>query len=126
MNQDLATELLNQAGMDVVLANNGQEALDRLAQDARFDGILMDVQMPRMDGLTATRIIKEMELATKRKPTPILGMTANALKEDRERCLAAGMDDYISKPMRLDELSSKIKRLVETSRSIGIEPTSVE
>lgn len=118
-------DYLQSEGCEVIIAKNGEIAV-KYFQSTSFDIILMDVQMPRMDGLTATRIIKEMELATKRKPTPILGMTANALKEDRERCLAAGMDDYISKPMRLDELSSKIKRLVETSRSIGIEPTSVE
>jgi len=108
-------DYLQSEGCEVIVAKNGEIAV-KYFQSSNFDIILMDVQMPRMDGLTATRIIKEMETKSNRHPTPILGMTANALKEDRERCLAAGMDDYISKPMRLDELSGKIKRLVENNR----------
>lgn len=109
-------DFLQGEGCEVVVAKNGEIAV-KYYQSSSFDIILMDVQMPRMDGLTATRLIKEMEVKQNKRPTPILGMTANAMKEDRERCLAAGMDDYISKPMRLDELSSKIKQLVEKNRS---------
>lgn len=109
-------DFLQSEGCEVVVAKNGEIAV-KYYQSSSFDIILMDVQMPRMDGLTATRLIKEMELKQNKRPTPILGMTANAMKEDRDRCLAAGMDDYISKPMRLDELSSKIKQLVEKNRS---------
>ena len=113
-------DYLQSEGCEVVVAKNGEVAV-KYFQSTNFDIILMDVQMPRMDGLTATRIIKEMETKNKKRPTPILGMTANALKEDRDRCMAAGMDDYISKPMRLDELSTKIKRLVESSRAVTVE-----
>lgn len=109
-------DFLQSEGCEVVVAKNGEIAV-KYYQSSSFDIILMDVQMPRMDGLTATRLIKEMEVKQNKRPTPILGMTANAMKEDRDRCLAAGMDDYISKPMRLDELSSKIKQLVEKNRS---------
>lgn len=115
-------DYLQSEGCEVVIAKNGEIAV-KYYQSTNFDIILMDVQMPRMDGLTATRIIKEMETKNKKRPTPILGMTANALKEDRDRCMAAGMDDYISKPMRLDELSTKIKRLVESSRKTEVEST---
>ncbi|MEN0039436.1 MAG: ATP-binding protein [Cellvibrio sp.] len=115
-------DYLQSEGCDVVIAKNGEIAV-KYYQSTNFDIILMDVQMPRMDGLTATRIIKEMETKSKKRPTPILGMTANALKEDRDRCMAAGMDDYISKPMRLDELSTKIKRLVENNRKTEVEST---
>nr|NMG01125.1 response regulator [Aromatoleum toluolicum] len=96
MNQELATDLLRQAGMDVVVAGNGQEALDILARDARFDGILMDCQMPVMDGYTATREIR-------RNPAwaglPVLAMTANTMAGDRDKVIAAGMDDHIAKPL---------------------------
>ncbi len=114
-------DFLQSEGCEVVVAKNGEIAV-KYYQSSSFDIILMDVQMPRMDGLTATRLIKEMEVKQKKRPTPILGMTANAMKEDRERCLAAGMDDYISKPMRLDELSSKIKQLVENNRNALLAP----
>ena len=110
-------DFLQIEGYEVVVAKNGEVAV-KYCQSTNFDIILMDVQMPRMDGLTATRLIKELEAKQNRRPTPILGMTANAMKEDRDRCLAVGMDDYISKPMRLDELSSKIKNLVEKNRSL--------
>jgi chemotaxis family two-component system sensor kinase Cph1 len=110
-------EFLQIEGYEVVMAKNGEVAV-KYYQSSSFDIILMDVQMPRMDGLTATRLIKEIEAKQNKRPTPILGMTANAMREDRDRCLAAGMDDYISKPMRLDELSSKIKKLLEKNRSL--------
>ncbi len=113
-------DFLQIEGYEVVVAKNGEVAV-KYYQSSSFDIILMDVQMPRMDGLTATRLIKEIEVKQNKRPTPILGMTANAMKEDRDRCLAAGMDDYISKPMRLDELSSKIKALIEKNRAARAE-----
>lgn len=109
-------DYLQSKGCEVVIARNGQIAVNHI-QASRFDIVLMDVQMPQMDGLTATRLIREMIADNKIPPTPILGMTANALKEDRDRCLEAGMDDYISKPMRLDEMTSKMRKLVENNRS---------
>ncbi|OYO30993.1 PAS domain S-box protein [Janthinobacterium sp. PC23-8] len=95
-NQQVALELLEEAGASVCLANNGVEALDLLRQ-AQFDCVLMDVQMPLMDGLQATRLIRaDPRLAQLR----VLAMTATATSEDRVRCLEAGMDDFISKPIQ--------------------------
>ncbi|MGK5077909.1 PAS domain S-box protein [Janthinobacterium sp. HLX7-2] len=95
-NQQVALELLEEAGASVCLANNGEEALDLLRQ-TQFDCVLMDVQMPLMDGLQATRLIRaDPQLAHLR----VLAMTATATSEDRVRCLEAGMDDFISKPIQ--------------------------
>ncbi|MEG2034529.1 MAG: response regulator, partial [Janthinobacterium sp.] len=95
-NQQVALELLEEAGASVCLANNGVEALDLLRQTP-FDCVLMDVQMPLMDGLQATRAIRaDPQLAHLR----VLAMTATATSEDRVRCLDAGMDDFISKPIQ--------------------------
>ena len=118
LNQDLATELLNQAGMDVVLANNGQEALDRLAQDARFDGILMDVQMPVMDGFTATRAIRQNRAW---QHLPVIAMTANAMAGDKEKALEAGMVDYIAKPLNVPQMFSTLQRWIHPV-SVAVAP----
>ena len=98
LNQELATELLRNAGIEVVVANHGQEALDILAQDSRFDGILMDCQMPVMDGYTATREIRRNKAY---ENLPIVAMTANAMAGDREKVLEAGMLDHIAKPLNV-------------------------
>ena len=108
INQKLATYMLTGLGHNVSLAANGQEALDSIRK-ARFDVILMDVQMPVMDGLEATRRIREEEKLLNRH-TPIVALTAHAMKGDRERCLEAGMDDYISKPINYNELVKAICR----------------
>ncbi|WP_442769947.1 ATP-binding protein [Zoogloea ramigera] len=108
INQRLASKLLEDRGYRVTLAENGQLALDALAQ-ARFAAVLMDMQMPVMDGLEATRRIRAREAAEARARTPIIAMTANAMQGDRERCLAAGMDDYISKPINADELFRQLE-----------------
>ena len=97
VNQVLATRLLERWGHDVVLAENGREAVAAHASH-KFDVILMDVQMPEMNGFEATAAIRAAE-GTSIAGTPIVAMTANAMKGDRERCLAAGMDDYVSKPI---------------------------
>ncbi|WP_154668033.1 PAS domain S-box protein [Pseudoduganella violaceinigra] len=103
-NQQIALEMLEEAGSSVCLANNGAEALDLLHQ-ADFDCVLMDVQMPLMDGLEATRRIRaDPALAT----TRVLAMTATATKDDRERCLQAGMDDFIAKPIQPALMYQKI------------------
>ena len=102
VNQTLATRLLQKLGHQVEVANNGQEALDLHAQ-GHFDVILMDVQMPVMGGFDATAAIRAREAAGA-PVTPIIAMTAHAMKGDRERCLQAGMDGYLSKPVHAPDL----------------------
>ena len=110
LNQELALELLGQAGLTVVVAGHGREALDVLANDIAFDGILMDCQMPVMDGFDATRAIRsDARLAA----IPVLAMTANAMAGDRERVLAAGMDDHISKPIDVDDMFKVLARWIK-------------
>lgn len=109
MNQVLAIGILQREGHIVCVANDGQEAIAAF-QAQPFDLILMDVQMPEVDGLQATAAIREIEAATGTH-TPILAMTAHALTGDRERCLATGMDGYLSKPVRLKELVRAIETL---------------
>jgi CheY-like chemotaxis protein len=98
INRELATGILTRRGHSLVHAVNGREAVD-VACAGTFDLIFMDVQMPEMDGFEATRRIRALEQADGGHPTPIVAMTAHAMTGDRERCLAAGMDDYISKPL---------------------------
>jgi two-component system sensor histidine kinase/response regulator len=102
VNQRLATRLLEKRGHRVMVAANGHEAIDAYAKET-FDLVLMDVQMPEMDGFEATAAIREKEKATGTR-LPIIALTAHAMKGDRERCLAAGMDGYLSKPIRSQEL----------------------
>jgi CheY-like chemotaxis protein len=100
VNQKLALRLLEQMGYRADMASNGIEAIESLERQI-YDVILMDVQMPEMDGLEATRTIRKLTYTTQ---PHIIAMTANAMEGDRELCLLAGMDDYISKPIRVDEL----------------------
>ncbi len=111
INQEVACELLRSVGHSVDVAANGQQAIERAAQHA-YDLVLMDVQMPIMDGLDATRRLREMP---KYARTPILAMTANAFHEDRARCMEAGMDDFIAKPVDPDRMFATIQRW-------GVEP----
>jgi CheY-like chemotaxis protein len=115
INQKLAVRLLEKEGHTVVVAGNGREALDQL-ESQPFDLVLMDVEMPELDGLTATALIRQKEQGTGRH-LPIIAMTAHALKGDRERCLAAGMDSYIPKPVRPRELFEAIAATVEPPRA---------
>ncbi len=110
-NQKIASRLLTALGYGVRLADNGQMALDALAE-SRFDMILMDCQMPVMDGFTATRIIREREVQTQ-EHLPIIALTAHAVAGDRERCLKAGMDEYISKPIEEEVLIDTLEKLIE-------------
>lgn len=108
-NQKLALWLLQRQGHQVTLAENGAEAL-QLMQALAFDIVLMDVQMPVLDGLEATRQIRELERSRGDRHHPIIAMTAGAIVGDREKCLAAGMDDYISKPIAAPLLFEKLGR----------------
>ena len=110
VNQKLALRLLEKRGHTVVLAGDGKEALAALTRRP-FDLVLMDVQMPDMDGFEAAKRIRREEAGTGRH-VPILAMTAYAMKGDRERCLAAGMDDYVTKPIQPAELFETIDRLL--------------
>ena len=97
-------------GHGVLSATNGKEALDKFGL-TNYDLILMDIQMPVMDGFLATKKIREIEASTP-SFTPIIAITANAMSGDREACLAAGMDDYISKPFQVDILVNKMQHLL--------------
>jgi len=108
VNQVLALRLLEKRGHTVAVAGNGKEALAALEKQS-FDLVLMDVQMPEMDGFEATIAIREKE-KTSGNHVPIIAMTAHAMVGDKERCLEAGMDDYISKPIRPEELNDFLKR----------------
>jgi PAS domain S-box-containing protein len=112
INQKLAMTLLENWGHRVSLAENGQLALDALARH-RFDVILMDMMMPVMDGIEATQRFRASEVASR---TPIIAMTANAMRGDRERCLEAGMDGYMSKPIKSVELRKLLQQLVMQSQ----------
>jgi signal transduction histidine kinase/DNA-binding response OmpR family regulator/HPt (histidine-containing phosphotransfer) domain-containing protein len=104
VNQKVAVHMLNKLGYRCDLASNGQEAVVML-QQMPYDLVLMDCHMPEMDGYTATQLIRERE-ADGRKRTPILAMTANAMREDRAHCLECGMDGFIPKPIALEELET--------------------
>jgi len=108
INQQLAQRLLEKWGHRVILAENGQEAIDRISSGEHYDIVLMDMQMPVMGGLEATRHIRAIESELGQPHRYIVAMTANAMQGDRESCLQAGMDDYITKPIDKNELASKL------------------
>jgi two-component system, sensor histidine kinase and response regulator len=122
-NQTVATRMLQKMGHSTVVAGNGNEALLLLTK-RRFDLILMDIQMPEMDGLTATRKIRESERETQLH-LPIIAMTAHAMKGDRERCIEAGMDGYVSKPISSKEVAEAIASILrlqgESTPAISLE-----
>ena len=118
VNQTLAVALLKKHGHLVSLASNGIEAVD-LNETQTFDVILMDVEMPEMDGLAATNEIRKRESAGRR--TPIIALTAHAIEGDRQRCLDAGMDDYVSKPIEPDSLFAAIARQSAMSAEAAID-----
>jgi PAS domain S-box-containing protein len=114
VNQRLGVGLLERAGHKVTIADNGRAALAALAAES-FDVVLMDVEMPEMDGLEATAAIRLEEKKTG-KHVPIIAMTAHAMQEDRDRCIAAGMDDHLSKPIRMNLLDEALGALVGPNR----------
>ena len=113
VNQVVAIRLLEKRGHSVAVAGNGREALDATEQRI-FDVVLMDLEMPEMSGLEATAAIRRREQRTGTH-IPIIAMTAHAMIGDRERCLAAGMDGYVSKPVRADELYAALENVTPTS-----------
>ena len=102
LNQQLACELLRRAGVEVVVAKDGREALAKLAGEGPFDGVLMDCQMPVMDGYTATRELRKSPGSG--SSLPVIAMTASALAEDRDRALASGMNAHITKPIHIETM----------------------
>jgi two-component system sensor histidine kinase/response regulator len=109
INQLVATGILEHLGYTVDVADDGIQALDALAR-ASYDAVLMDVHMPRLDGYQATAEIRRREATGPR--TPIIAMTAGANEGDRERCLEAGMDDYVSKPVDQESVAAALNRWV--------------
>lgn len=120
-NQQLAIDLLEDAGVGVIVASNGKEALANV-RERSFDCILMDIQMPEMDGFETVRHMRMEQIRT-----PVIAMTANARREDRERCLAAGMNDFISKPIEPAVLYSILKKWLpktaQQQRNSGTDPS---
>ncbi len=102
INQEVTSGILDSLNCQVDIANNGREAV-MAAAHAVYDLILMDCQMPEMDGFEATRQIRQWEQETAHEPTPIIARTANAMEGDRERCIQAGMSDHLSKPFTLTQ-----------------------
>jgi CheY-like chemotaxis protein len=114
VNQTIIDAMLRQLGHRITLVGNGREALEALAH-ADFDLVLMDCNMPEMDGLEATRRLRAGD--TRNAAIPIIALTANAMDGDRERCLAAGMDDFIAKPVSMATLRAAIDRSLDRARA---------
>jgi len=114
VNQKLAERLLQRRGHTVIVVDNGRKVLEALQQQS-FDLILMDVQMPEINGFEATAAVREKERETGGH-LPIIALTANAMKGDRERCLEVGMDGYVAKPIRAQELFEAIENIIPISR----------
>jgi signal transduction histidine kinase/DNA-binding response OmpR family regulator/HPt (histidine-containing phosphotransfer) domain-containing protein len=123
VNQELGCEMLRSLGCSVAVAEDGAKALDAVRQGA-YAAVLMDCQMPVMDGFEATRRLRDAEQARGAARLPVVALTANALQGDRERCLAAGMDDYLSKPFTLAQLAKILGRWVPAGDSV--EPVTAQ
>ena len=123
INQELARELIRLAGCECDCVNNGREAL-RALESGRYSMVFMDCMMPDMDGYTATQIVRSEETKRGAGRLPIVAMTANAMAGDREACLAAGMDDYLSKPLDPASVTMMLQRwLPPTVESADVQST---
>jgi CheY-like chemotaxis protein len=118
INRLVALEMLSDLGLEVEGAADGKEALEVLSRSG-FDLILMDCQMPVLDGYRATEIWRRREIDESRKRTPIAAVTANALPVDRQRCLDCGMDDYLAKPYKREDLIGLLKRWLPANLAEG-------
>ena len=128
INQELACEMIRFAGCQCDCVVNGQEAVSA-ATSGRYDLMFMDCMMPGMDGYTATQAIRAEEArqaatGKARRPLPIIAMTANAMEGDREECLAAGMDDYLSKPLDPEEVERMLRRWLTNGRQHALPASS--
>jgi two-component system sensor histidine kinase/response regulator len=115
INQAVATHMLEEAGLAVEVAENGQVALDCLAQ-ASYDLVLMDMQMPVMDGITATTAIRR---TARLRGLPIVAVTANVMPQDRQRCMAAGMNDFLAKPIEPEQLNHVLRKWIRPHPTMG-------
>ena len=112
VNRTLALRLLARLGCQAEAVVDGQEALEALARED-YDFVLMDCQMPRLDGYRATQAIRDPATSVRNHNIPVVAMTANAMKGDREACLQAGMDDYVAKPVNPEALAATIRRVLQ-------------
>jgi CheY-like chemotaxis protein len=117
INQKIVILSLKNKVRNIEVASNGKEALDKFGT-TKYDLILMDIQMPVMNGIVATKKIRELESSTNTH-TPIIAITANALSGDKEACLAAGMNEYISKPFQVEILLQKMRNLLQSNPELG-------
>jgi CheY-like chemotaxis protein len=122
INTMVIKNLLSRLGLQVTLTKDGEEALNAVTQGLVPDLILMDLQMPTMDGYTATQKIRQWETDTRRSQCiPIVALTADAFEEDRRHCMAVGMDDFLTKPVSLDTLRTTLGRLLDApARRVGV------
>jgi CheY-like chemotaxis protein len=117
VNRLLVHRILSRAGMEVVEAIDGLQAVDKIAEDQAFDLVILDMQMPVMDGYAAARELRRTGFSK-----PILALTANVMSDDRRRCLAAGCDDFLGKPVRASRLLAACSRLISLGRTSGRVP----
>ncbi|HQP30399.1 MAG TPA: response regulator, partial [Deltaproteobacteria bacterium] len=122
INQEVARAILKNVGIEVDIANNGQEAVEAVFRNS-YDAVLMDVQMPVMDGFQAVEMIHS---DPSHQDLPIIAMTAHAMQGDREKCLAVGMDDYLSKPIQSDLLFSILMKWIHPKRQVQVQPIAVD
>jgi CheY-like chemotaxis protein len=115
-NRVVIESLLKKLGVQVQCVGNGEEAVAAVMSDQQFDTVLMDCQMPIMDGYAATEKIRQRESELGRKRLPIIALTASAYGEDRDRCLAVGMDDFLTKPVKLNELREALEKWSRVSK----------